>query len=109
MKVLCLTCDLLQRYSFHSRQFTCLLPRIIHAGSVGRDGRGWADGACGFVGGGSGVVEIGLFKMGPVDGVGLLLEFEPGDSQRRFFRQDPGLSLGGFLLSLTPFFAVAGP
>ena len=34
----------------------------VDAGSVGRDGRGWADGASGSGGGGVGAVDIGLFR-----------------------------------------------
>ena len=34
----------------------------VHAGSVGRDGRGWAVGASGSGGGGVGAVDIGLFR-----------------------------------------------
>jgi len=38
------------------------LPQAVDAGSVGRDGRGWVDGASGSGGGGVGVVDIGLFR-----------------------------------------------
>ncbi len=38
------------------------LPQGVDAGSVGRDGRGWVDGASGSGGGGVGAVDIGLFR-----------------------------------------------
>ena len=38
------------------------LPQGVDAGSVGRDGRGWAVGASGSGGGGVGVIGIGLFR-----------------------------------------------